>query len=416
MADRFDVAIVGGGLNGPLCALACAALGLRVVVLDAAPAAAKRDPDFYRDFDGRAYAISSASGNLLSALGLWNDLAKDACPIVDIKVSHGTSGAGASPYFVHFDSAEVQARSFGHMLEDRHLRRHLVDAMSAAPLIDYKPASTVLDFATGSAEVTLTTRGPRGGTKSISSRLLIGADGRGSDVARLAGIARLGWDYSQASLVCAIEHELPHNGTAQQFFSGSGPLALLPLNGNRSSVVWTEERNRAQAIQERDEAGYLEALKPVVGDFLGDLQLAGKRGLYPLGLSLAESFVRPRIALIGDAAHGIHPLAGQGLNLGFRDIAALIDVLAMAQRRGEDLGSIAVLERYQQWRRADTLGMAVATDSINRIFLGSNPLLTAGRDAAIAGINALPGLRRMFMREATGTAGDMPKLLQGLQP
>jgi 2-octaprenyl-6-methoxyphenol hydroxylase len=241
----------------------------------------------------------------------------------------------------------------------------------------------------------------------------VGADGRRSGTAERAGIRRTGWDYGQTALVCAIAHERPHHGIAQQFFMPAGPLAILPLPGKRSSIVWSERTARAAEIAAMDDADYLDALRPAFGDFLGEITLAGHRYSYPLSLSIAERFVDTRLALVGDAAHGVHPIAGQGLNLGLRDVAALAEVLADARRRGEDIARAEVLARYQSWRRFDTAAMAVATDAFNRLFSNDNPALRVLRDAGMGVVQAVPGLRRMFIREAAGLTGDVPKLLRG---
>jgi 2-octaprenyl-6-methoxyphenol hydroxylase len=247
----------------------------------------------------------------------------------------------------------------------------------------------------------------------VRAGLLVGADGRRSGTAVRAGIKRTGWGYDQTAIVCAVEHELPHHGIAHQFFMPGGPLAILPLTGNRCSVVWSENTARATQIMALDDAGFLEALRPAFGSFLGDISLTGARFTYPLGLTLAQSFVAPRVALVGDAAHGMHPIAGQGLNAGLRDVAALVEVLGDARRRGEDIGSAAVLARYQQWRRFDVTTLALATDTFNRLFSNDNPLLRAVRDAGMGLVNAVPGLRRTAMREAAGLSGDLPRLMRG---
>ncbi|MEM6619908.1 MAG: FAD-dependent monooxygenase, partial [Pseudomonadota bacterium] len=249
--------------------------------------------------------------------------------------------------------------------------------------------------------------------ETVDAQLLIGADGHGSRTASRAGIKRMGWDYDQASLVCAVAHERPHGGCAHQLFLPSGPLAILPLPGNRCSIVWTERRPRAEAVHAMDDAHYLEALRPVFGTFLGDIRLEGSRHLYPLGLSLTERFVADRVALVGDAAHGIHPLAGQGLNLGLRDVAALAQVVADTARRGQDFGTPAALTTYQTWRRFDTAALAVATDTINRVFSNDNPLMRVGRDLALGAANAVPAVRRGMMRQAAGLNGDLPRLMRG---
>jgi 2-octaprenyl-6-methoxyphenol hydroxylase len=243
--------------------------------------------------------------------------------------------------------------------------------------------------------------------------MLVAADGRGSQVAARAGITRTGWGYRQTSLVAAVEVERDHAGIAHQMFFAEGPLAILPLPDRRVSIVWTEAEARAAALSAGSEEAYLAALRPRFGSFLGEIALAGKRYSYPLGLSLANAIVGERLALVGDAAHGIHPLAGQGLNLGLRDVAALAQVLAEARRRGEDIGAPDVLERYRHWRQFDIAALAATTDAINRVFSNNNPLLRLGRTLALGAIDALPGPRRALIKAAAGVSGDLPLLLQG---
>ena len=225
---------------------------------------------------------------------------------------------------------------------------------------------------------------------------------------------RTGWGYGQTALVTAIAHEKDHQGIAHQFFMPAGPLAILPLpGGHHSSIVWSETDAQAAGIQALGDDDYLEALRPRFGDFLGEISLAGARFTYPLSLTLANRFVAPRLALVGDAAHGVHPIAGQGLNLGLRDVAALAEVLIKAARRGEDIGAVDVLERYQRWRRFDSTSLALGMDGVNRLFSNDNPLLRIGRDLGLGVVNAVPGLRRGFMRQAAGLKADLPKLLAG---
>jgi 2-octaprenyl-6-methoxyphenol hydroxylase len=247
----------------------------------------------------------------------------------------------------------------------------------------------------------------------LRAQLLVGCDGRNSKIAQWSNISHVGWDYNQTALVCALSHEKHHFGVAHQFFNPSGPLAILPLKDNKSSIVWTETKDRAKHINDMCDEDYLNALSPFIGNFLGSINLVGDRFSYPLGLSLADSFIAKRTVLVGDSAHGIHPLAGQGLNLGLKDIAALTEVLALAKRRGESFSSKQVLERYQKWRRFDTSAMAVATDSINKLFSNDNIILRSMRDVGLGSVNATPHLRRSFMRHAAGLSGDLPKLLQG---
>lgn len=300
----------------------------------------------------------------------------------------------------------------GHMLEDRHLYAAFLQAMQAAPGITLLSGETVVAQEVDGAGVTVTLASG----KRLTAGLLVGCDGRGSGTAARAGIKRVGWGYGQTALVTAIRHERDHEGVAQQFFMPSGPLAILPLQGgHHSSIVWSETDEAAAAIQALPDAEYLEALRPRFGDFLGEIALAGERFTYPLSLSLAERFIAPRVALVGDAAHGVHPIAGQGLNLGLRDVAALAEVLILARRRGEEPGSPAALEEYQRWRRFDSTALALGMDTVNRVFSSDNPLLRLGRDLGMGLVNAVPSLRRGFIRQAAGLTGELPKLLTGRQ-
>ena len=399
-----DILIVGGGLNGSCLALALAQAGFSSVVLDALPTP-KRKADA---FDGRAYSLALASKNLLAAIDIWPEVEDNAQPILEVKASDGRAGEGAAPYFLHFDHAELEDGPMGYLLEDRFLRRALLAAIEAEPLITHRANVTVTAQDTSAAaQVTLSD-----GT-SLTARLLIGADGRQSGVAVRAGIKRSGWDYGQTALVCAIEHERPHNAIAHQFFMPNGPLAILPLPENRSSIVWSETSENAAQIAALDDAAYLEALRPAFGDFLGAIKLTGTRFTYPLTLTLAQSYVAPRLALVGDAAHGVHPIAGQGLNLGFRDIGALAEVLTEAKRRGEDIAATDVLARYQSWRKFDTTALALGMDAVNKLFSNDNPALRFMRDLGMGAVSSMPTLRRRFMREAAGLTGDLPKLMQG---
>jgi 2-octaprenyl-6-methoxyphenol hydroxylase len=405
MQSDCDVLIVGGGLNGPALALALAQGGLSSIVLDAQSRADRAQAEF----DGRAYALALGSRRMLAALGLWSELGPCAQAIEEIKISDGRAGEGAARLFLHFDHNEIEEGPMGHFLEDRYLRAALLDALDAAPLVEHRAATRVTGQSVTPGVVTVTLAD--GGT--LGAPLLVGCDGRDSQVARRAGIRRRGWDYGQTSLVAAIAHERPHHGVAHQFFMPAGPLAILPLPGNRSSIVWTETRARAATIEALDDAGYLAELRPRFGDFLGAIRLEGARYSYPLALSLAERFTADRVALAGDAAHGIHPLAGQGLNLGLRDVAALAEVLVAAHRRGQDVGAGDVLAGYARWRRFDTAVLAAATDGLNRLFSNDNPVLRLGRDLGLGLVNCLPALRRALIREAAGLSGDLPRLLRG---
>ena len=404
MEHNCDIAIVGGGLNGPALALAAAQVGLRVIVLDAT----SHKPRKNAKFDGRAYALALASKRLLAAVGVWENVAQDAEPMLNIRVSDGHAGVGASPFFMDFDHAELEEGPMGYMVEDRHLRYALQAAMQTSPLIEYRLATRVTGQSTGPEGVTLSLAN----NQKITTRLLVGADGRQSGTAARAGITYTGWQYGQTALVCAVEHDRPHGGVAHQFFMPAGPMAVLPLSARRSTVVWSEKTDSATVIKTLDDAAFLDVLRPRFGDFLGDIALTGGRFSYPLGMMIAKSYIAPNVALIGDAAHGVHPIAGQGLNAGLRDVAALIQVLSEAKQRGEDFASQPVLARYQLWRRFDATALAVTTDGFNRLFSNDNPILRLGRDLGMGMLNAMPKVRRGILREAAGLTGDLPDLMR----
>ncbi|MHA6326268.1 UbiH/UbiF/VisC/COQ6 family ubiquinone biosynthesis hydroxylase [Roseivivax sp. CAU 1753] len=403
MNTDTDIAIVGGGLVGGSLALALAKAGFAVTLLDAAPRAVHDDPSF----DGRSYALALASMRLLRNLGLWGALAPHAQPIREIKVTDGRVGDAAVALGLHFDAAELEEGPMGYMVEDRHLRHTLLDRLAETPGITHRTGTRVVAQQVGDAFASLTLEGG----ERITARMIVGADGRQSGTARRAGIGRTGWDYNQTALVCAIAHTRPHHGVAHQLFLPSGPLAILPLTGNRSSIVWSEKRGLAEDINALSDANYLRVLRPRFGDFLGEIALAGDRFTYPLNLTLAQGFTAPRLALVGDAAHGIHPIAGQGLNAGLRDVAALAHVLSAARHRGEAPGAADVLDRYARWRRFDTATLGLATDAFNRLFSNNSVVLRTLRDIGMMAVNAAPGLRRSVMREAAGLTGELPDLM-----
>ena len=407
-----DVVIAGGGINGAVLALGLARIGLAVVVVDkgAGKTSGKTEPD------GRAYALNLGVQKMLTVFGLWGDLQTHAEPILDMKISDakgGESGAGISPFYLHFTKAMMEGEALGFLIEDAPLRGVLSKAVAGHPLITVLSNTQVCGqtLTNGGVEVTLSHN--KNPNKTIHAKLLIGCDGRDSKVAKNAGIVRIGWDYPQSALVCALRHTKPHHGTAHQIFTPNGPLAVLPLRGNRVSIVWTQECKRAALIHGLDDAGYLAILRETLGDFLGEVALDGTRGTYPLGLALTESFVRPRVALVGDSAHGIHPLAGQGLNLGLFDSAALCQVLFDAVQNGEDIGAMNVLNRYQVWRRFDTCAMALATDGLNRLFSNDVPLVRGLRGLGLGAVNALPFAKQGFARLGAGAGAEVPRFMQG---
>lgn len=400
-----DILIVGGGLNGAAMALALAQSGFSVTLIDALPKATRA----LADFDGRGYALALSSRRLLASLGIWPRVADNSQPMLEIKVTDGRAGEGPAPWMLHFDHAEIEEGPMGHMLEDRYLRIALLEALGEEKRITQLNKETVIAqrVEPNHAEIDLASG------CTLTGKLIIGCDGRTSGTAQRAGIRRTGWGYGQTAVVCAVAHDLPHNGIAHQFFMPGGPLAILPLPGNRSSIVWSETDTRAAEILDLDDEGFLDALRPAFGSFLGQISLEGKRFGYPLSLTIANHFVADRLALVGDAAHGMHPIAGQGLNAGLRDVACLAETLSDAKSRGEDIANPLVLKRYESWRRFDTATLALATDTFNKLFSNDNPVLRMARDLGMGAINAVPGLRRGFIREAAGLTGDLPKSMQG---
>lgn len=396
--ERFDVIIAGGGLNGLTQSLALLRAGFRVALADA-------EPQEERSEDVRAYALNVASINLLGALGVWEKIAPFAQEMREVVITDGRVGSGPSPLSLAFDARDTPGGSPGFMVEQRHLRPALLAALhEAGASIKFGARVTSAVAKTGSIEADLQ-------GQTVAASLLIAADGKASSLAQAAGITRTGWSYDQHAIVLTIRHSLPHDGRARQFFTPGGPLALLPLQGNRSCVVWTESTGQAKALLALTRDDLMAAFRPLATDVLGAIEIeAGPVG-FPLQLSLANHLVAPRIALIGDAAHVLHPLAGQGLNAGLKDVAALSDVLTKAARRGEDIGRPEVLARYESWRRFDIAQLAVMTDGVNRVFSNDNPLLRGARDLALAAIGQVPALKRLIAKEASGRLGDLPEFL-----
>ena len=405
MTITTDIAIIGGGLSGAIMAICSQAHGFRTCIIDANAS----DIQTTGNFDGRSYALSHSSVRMLNALDLWNDLKQTAQPILDIKISDGGVAERPSPYLLHFDHHDLEEGPMGHMVEDRHLRPLLQEHLRDHDQTIYLDQAQVTGQDTGAASTELSLKGDQ---TTVKAKLVVAADGRRSAFAAHVGIAYTGWDYAQTSLVCALRHEKPHEGVAYQHFMPTGPLAILPLTKNRASIVWTETTENAKTIMSLDDKAYLDVLRPRFGDFLGDITLAGKRFAFPLELSIAQSLIADRLALVGDAAHVMHPIAGQGLNAGLRDIAALTQVIHEAKQRGEDFGSTAVLNRYQEWRRFDATALPLALDGFNRLFSNHNRLLQDIRALGIGIVNGLPHLKRILMRQASGLSGELPRLMQ----
>jgi len=401
--ERVDVLVAGGNYVGLALALAVkdADPACRVAVVDARPVeVADRDP--------RASAIASAAAKMLEQLDVWHEIEPQAQPILDMVITDSRTGDVARPVFLTFAGEVEPGQPFAYMVPNAVMVKALRDRAIAAG-VDFVAPDTVTGFDVDADSVTI----ELGSERRIGASLLVAADGVRSRLRDLAGIRTVGWDYGQSGIVTTVAHERPHNGRAEEHFLPAGPFAILPLTGNRSSLVWTEPHDRARRLVEGDDLTFRLELERRFGHHLGTLEIAGPRHAFPLRLQIARSFVKPRFALAGDAAHGIHPIAGQGLNMGFRDVAALAEVVVDARRIGLDPGSLAVLERYERWRRFDTVQMGAVTDVINRLFSNDNDFLRIARDVGLGLVDRLPVLKRFFIEEAAGINGNLPRLLRG---
>jgi len=407
--DDFDLLITGGGLVGLTLAIAMDRAGLSCAIVDNQTPAHTLAPDF----DGRTCAIAYGSRLLLETLDIWPHMAMAAGPILDIRVSDGDSGL-----FLHYDHRDVGDQPFGHIVENRVIRHALYKAFEGcAHSRLFAPAEIeTIDF--GGKRVHAQLKDGR----ELTAALAVAADGRRSALRDMAGIRIDEWQYNQTAIVCTVAHEKPHLGIAQERFLPAGPFAILPMAEDaesasgyphRSSIVWTERTNLAPALMGLGEEGFGAELVRRFGDYLGDLKVIGPRWSYPLSLQHARSYIGPRLALIGDCAHAIHPISGQGLNLGLRDVAALAEVVADAHRLDRDIGSQEVLNRYQGWRRFDVMVLMAVTDGLNRLFSNDIAPLRLARDIGLGLVNRAGPLKKIFMRHAMGNVGDLPRLMQG---
>jgi len=407
-----DVVIVGAGMAGATLALALAAGNLSCVLVDSLPFEALTAPDF----DGRASAISFAAWRGWRVLGAVGALEPHAQRIEQILVTDGRApGASAhrpSGAWLRFDSAEIADRNggepLGYLIENRHIRAALAQAVLASSVQVIAPGKAA-QISREAGGVTVTLEDGR----RIKGSLLVGADGKASKVRQDAGIGTAGWNYGETGVVATVRIDRDHEGVAYEHFLPGGPFAILPLTGRRASLVWTEKKARGAALMRASPEMFGAHLRRRFGAFLGQVEAEGPRFAYPLGLQIADSLTASRTALIGDAAHSVHPIAGQGLNMGLKDAAALAEVLIEAARLGEDLGAAAVLDRYARWRGVDNMGVALATDAFTRLFATDNSLVRTLRDAGMAVVNRIGAARRMFMAEAGGASGDLPRLLRG---
>jgi 2-octaprenyl-6-methoxyphenol hydroxylase len=408
-AEQFDVAIVGGGAAGLALAVALGrtfAGELRVAVLEQRPVR----PTFPSPSgEVRASAVAAASRRLLEGLGVWLSLAPHAKEVSRIDITDSSLDDAWRPTLLSYEPRLADGEPAMHILEDGRLVAALDAAAHATPGVSVAYAARVRSYVAGQASATLALTDGR----SLSARLVVAADGRGSALRELAGIATVGWRYGQTGIVTIVAHETPHAGRAVQHFLPAGPLALLPLTGDRTCVTWSEEASVAEAILAHDDAGFLAELERRVAGRLGALRLTGPRLGFPLSMHLARTYVAPRLALLGDAAHGVHPIAGQGLNLALRDVAALAEVVADTARLGGDIGAGTSLTRYERWRRSDAALSAAAFDGLDRLFSNDLALLRSLRGAGLGVVDRLVGLKQMLVAEAAGTTGELPRLARG---
>ncbi len=402
--QKTDVFVAGGGMVGLTLALALSQGGLKVVVADPLRPAAALD----EAFDGRVSALAYASIRMFEALGVWPELEPEAQPIYDILVTDAELGRAAAPFSLHFDHREI-GRPMGAIAENRHIRRALYAAVDRAKSIQLHSGAAVTDLEPGAHAMTALLADGRSATASLA----IAADGRDSPMRERMGIGIVGWSYPQCGIVTTVEHEKSHNGVAYEHFLPSGPFAILPMTGNRSSLVWTEREDLAPAMLKLPEDAFGSEVARQFGAHLGATQAVGPRWSYPLRFHLARAYAKPHFAVAGDAAHGIHPIAGQGLNLGLKDAAALAEVVLDAARLGLDIGALDVLKRYERWRRFDSFALGAATDVLNRLFSNNITPLRIARDVGLGIVDGIGPLRRFFMRHAGGDVGKLPRLLRG---
>ena len=402
--QSLDMLVCGGGYVGLSAALAVklAAPSLEIAVIDAAP------PEVWRK-DQRASAIAAGAKRLLTTLDVWREIEPEAQPINEMVVTDSRTSDPVRPVFLTFGGEIEDGEPFAHMVPNVAMVAALRARAAEAGLpIHQSAAASGLSISEHEARVE-TADG-----RTFSAKLVVAADGVRSALRDMAGIKAQRWDYGQSGIVTTVAHERPHNGRAEEHFMPSGPFAILPLTNNRSSLVWTERTEDAGRLVKEDDLVFEAELERRFGHHLGALSVEGGRRAFPLGLTLARDFVRPRFALAGDAAHGIHPVAGQGLNLGFRDVAALAETIVEANRLGLDIGSMAVLERYQTWRRFDTVRMGLTSDVLTRMFSNDIGPLRFVRDFGLGLVDRMPAMKRYFINQAAGIPdASGPRLLRG---
>jgi 2-octaprenyl-6-methoxyphenol hydroxylase len=397
---EVDVLIAGGGLVGGTLAVGLVEGGLSVAVVDTLDPAEGIDAGF----DGRAAAIALSSKKLLEGLDLWETMQSETCPIKEIRVSDADSF-----FFLHYDRRDVGTEAFGYMVENRSIRKALMARFKMLKDFTLLAPNSIINVDRNPGEVLATLANGL----VVKAKLIVGAEGRCSPTRDEAKIKLTSWSYKQSGIVCTVAHELSHDNVAHEHFLPAGPFAILPLPNNHSSIVWTERAELVDGIMAMDDVGFLSELKYRFGDFLGELSVVGPRWAYPLSLQYAERAVDHRLVLAGDASHGMHPIAGQGLNMGLRDVAVLAEVLTDARRLGLDPGDATVLNSYERGRRFDNTLMLAMTDMLNRLFSNDVEPVRLVRDLGLAAVNKLPPLKRVFMMHAMGLVGDLPRLMRG---
>jgi 2-octaprenyl-6-methoxyphenol hydroxylase len=410
----YEVAIAGGGFTGRALALALAKLAPRefsIALVDAeiTRGEERQDGDNKASADARTLALSAATRNLLSVLGVWSALEASAQPITSIEITDSPLHAELRQHFLGFDDELVAGEPGAYLVDFNALSRALERTVKNEPAIEIIAPDVVIGYSTDA----FTVAAKLGSGDEIRARLLVASDGKRSRLRDLAGIKCVSWSYPQVGIVTSVAHTRPHHGRAVQHFLPAGPFAMLPLLGNRTSIVWSEEKERAAEIMALDEEGFTQELTTRFGSKLGEISLAGPRQSFPLEFQIARAFVADRLALIGDAAHVVHPLAGQGLNIGIRDVAALAEIIVEEARLGLDVGSPVGLERYQRWRRFDSALSAAVMDGLNRLFSNDSAPLRVLRDLGLGLVDRAPRLKRFLVREAAGQTGKVPKLLKG---
>jgi len=399
---KTELLIVGGGLAGLSLALGCARAGVDTVLVDQEVPERTLDPHF----DGRTTALSYGSQQVLAGIGVWDLVAPEAEPIREIRVADNHS-----PLFVHYDHRDIGDEPLGYVFENRALRMGLLRAIEGVPSLRHLAPEKVVELDRSKHRVSALL----GDGRRVEAALAVAADGRNSMLRKAAGIRTAEWSYGQTAMTFVVHHEKPHLGIAVEHFFPSGPFAILPLTGDRSSIVWSERSELVPHLMALEPAAYHAEMMRRFGDFLGHVEIVTPVWAYPLKLMHAERYIAERLALISETAHVVHPIAGQGLNLGVRDISVLAELIVDQRRLGLDIGTADLLARYERWRRFDTVTLAAITDGLTRLFSNDIPPLRLARDVGLGLVNKLPPLKRVFMSHAMGTMGNLPRLARGEQ-